>query len=207
MGGTAAPDGRAIFAVRPIEAVDRPAVSAMLARAFADDPVMRFMFPDTADRQRKLPRLFGLLLDSALPLGGCDVTVDGETAGLWRPPGKADIPVWEILLHLGGFLGVYGLRGGVRALRLLATLERRHPTEAHWYLMVLGTDPLRQGKGFGGIALRHRLARIDAARQPAYLEASKPENVAFYTAFGFEQQGELPIPSGPVIYPMWRPAR
>jgi hypothetical protein len=192
---------------RPINAADRAPVSAMLARAFAEDPVMMFMFPDPAHRLPKLLRLFGLLLDSAVPLGGCDVTIGGETAGLWRPPGKTDIPLGEILRHLGSFLGIYGVRGAARALRLLGTLERHHPIDPHWYLMVLGTDPHRQGMGFGGIALRHRLAWIDAARQPAYLEASKVENVPIYASVGFEPLGELPIPHGPIIYPMWRPAR
>jgi GNAT superfamily N-acetyltransferase len=203
----AASDGRAGIGARPIDAADRATVSTMLARAFAEDPVMMFMFPDPADRLRKLPRLFGLLLDSALPFGGCDVTTGGETAGLWRPPGKTDIPLREILRHLAALLSIYGFRGAARALRFLAILERHHPIEPHWYLMVLGTDPHRQGKGFGGIALRHRLARIDAAHQPAYLEASKRENVPIYAAFGFEPQGELAIPHGPVIYPMWRPER
>jgi GNAT superfamily N-acetyltransferase len=192
---------------RLVVETDRAAVSAMLARAFFEDPVMVFMFPDPEARRRKLPRLFDLLVAANLPLDGCDVTAGGETATLWRPPGKADIPVWEILLHLPEFLGIYGLAGARRALRLLGAMERHHPKEPHWYLMVIGTDPPKQGQGFGGAALRHRLTQIDAAHLPAYLEASKIENVPIYSVFGFEQRDPLQIPGGPLIYPMWRPAR
>ena len=199
-------DGRRSGA-RATAAGDQPAISAMLARAFLDDPIMVFMFPDAADRRTKLPRLFQLLLLSTLPLGGCDVACGVESASLWRPPGKAGISFWETLLHLPAILAIYGLAGTRRALRLLGVMDRHHPKEPHWYLMVLGSEPAKQGKGFGGIVLRHRLAEIDAAHLPAYLEASKPENVPIYARFGFEPRRELPIPAGPIIYPMWRPAR
>jgi GNAT superfamily N-acetyltransferase len=196
-----APDARAVLAT------DRAAIAAMLARAFRDDPVMVFMFPDAADRAAKLPRLFALLLDSALPFGGCDIARGGETASIWRPPGRTGISLWEILRHLRAFFSIYGFAGARRALSLLAAMERCHPPEPHWYLMVLGTEPERQGKGFGGIVLRRRLVQIDRAHLPAYLEASRPENVPIYASVGFEPRGELPIPRGPVIYPMFRPAR
>lgn len=195
------------LSARPAVAADQPAICAMLARAFIEDPVMVFMFPDPEDRRRKLPRLFALLQASNLPLGGCDVTSGCEAASMWRPPGRAGIPLWEVLLHLPSFLGIYGVGGAGRALTLLGAMDKHHPKEPHWYLMVIGADPEKQGKGFGGITLRHRLAQIDALHLPAYLEASKPENVPIYANFGFEQRAELPIPGGPVIYPMWRPAR
>jgi hypothetical protein len=199
--------GRPDSGARPSQSTDRAAIAAMLARAFRDDPVMVFMFPDTADRLSKLPRLFTLLLDSALPFGGCDIARGNETASIWRPPGKTGIPLWEILRHVGEFFSIYGFAGSRRALSLLGAMERNHPREPHWYLMVLGTEPEKQGNGFGGIVLRHRLAQIDIEHLPAYLEASRPENVPIYASVGFEQRGELQIPGGPVIYPMFRPAR
>jgi len=192
--------------VRPVAAGDKPAISAMLARAFFEDPVMVFMFPDIEQRRGKLERLFTLLLTVNGALGGSEVTAGGETAAMWRPPGKASISTWDILLHLRSFLGIYGFVAG-RVLSLLGAMDKHHPKEPHWYLMVIGTEPQQQGKGFGGIALRHRLAQVDAVHLPAYLEASKIENVPIYAGFGFEPQGDLPIPGGPIIYPMWRPAR
>lgn len=208
MADVAAELGRPeITGVRPATAADTPTVCEVLARAFSADPVMQFMFPDPALRQRKLPMLFKLLQGMNLPLGGCEVTSGIEAATIWFPPGKPGIPLWQVLLHLPSFLAIYGIGGAGRALTLLGAMDKHHPKEPHWYLMVIGTDPAKQGKGFGGIALRHRLAEVDAARLPAYLEASKPENVPIYQNFGFELQGDLQIPGGPVIYPMWRPAR
>jgi hypothetical protein len=56
--------------------------------------------------------------------------------------------------------------------------------------------------------MRSGLDRCDAEHAPAYLESSKPENVPYYTRFGFEVTGEIPLPDGgPTLIPMWRHAR
>jgi len=57
------------------------------------------------------------------------------------------------------------------------TLERRHPREPHWYLQAIGNRSGVPGERLWGVLLRHRLALIDAAGMPAYLEASKESNV------------------------------
>ena len=62
---------------------DRARVAAMLARAFADDPAMSWIFPDPAERARRLPRLFAILFD-ADAAGMRVVTAGGEAATLWR---------------------------------------------------------------------------------------------------------------------------
>src|SRR6201996_4629383 len=188
---------------RPAQEADRRAICTTLSRAFAGDPGRGFLFLHPAQRQRKLPLLFDLLLTANLPLGGCDATTNCEVASMWRPPRQGGISLWDLLRHLGSFLKVYGFGGARRAFSLLGAMDQHHPTEPHWYLMVIGTDPAQQGKGFGGVALRHRLAQVDAAHMPAYLEASKWDNVPIYQNFGFEQRGELQVPNGPVIYPMW----
>src|SRR5438270_334685 len=79
--------------------------------------------------------------------------------------------------------------------------------EPHWYLQAIGTDPARQGKGYGGVVMRHQLTFVDAAGLPAYLESSKEKNIPIYASFGFEVTGEIRLPGGPILYPMWRKAR
>ena len=44
--------------VRAATRSDVPATARVLARAFDDDPVMTWMWPDVADRRRGLPRMF-----------------------------------------------------------------------------------------------------------------------------------------------------
>ena len=86
-------------------------------------------------------------------------------------------------------------------LRGFQRLMALHPTEPHWYLSVLGTDPEHQKSGIGSALLRSVLARCDAEGAAAYLEASRPENVPYYERHGFEVVGEFRLPKGP---PVWR---
>ena len=55
--------------------------------------------------------------------------------------------------------------------------------------------------------MRDRLAAVDAAHMPCYLESSKDTNIPIYQSFGFRLIGELQIPGGPKVWPMWRDAR
>jgi len=192
---------------RPATWADADQVAATLARAFHDDPLICFLLQDEASRARKMPRLFRLLFKLGLPHGCCDVTSGCEAVALWRPPGKWEIPAYQYLLNAGDFLGLFGLSGARKVTATMEVIEKRHPHEPHYYLQVLGTDTLKQGKGFGGVAIRRQLAAADAAHMPAYLESSKESNIRIYKSFGFEVTGEINLPNGPTLWPMWRPAR
>ena len=78
----------------------------------------------------------------------------------------------------------------------------------HWYLMVIGTDPAVRGAGLGQALMRSRLDRCDAEGAPAYLEATKPDLVPYYSRFGFDVTGKIDLPDGgPTMWLMWRQPR
>ncbi|QNJ94494.1 GNAT family N-acetyltransferase [Mycolicibacterium fluoranthenivorans] len=79
--------------------------------------------------------------------------------------------------------------------------------EPNGYLAVIGSDPSVRGKGLGHVLMQSRLDRVDAEHAPAYLESSNPDNIAYYQRFGFEVTGEIRLPGGPALWPMWRAAR
>jgi predicted GNAT family N-acyltransferase len=95
----------------------------------------------------------------------------------------------------------------IRVMMVMDQIEKVHPRAPHWYLQVLGTDTEKQGKGYGGVVMRHQLARIDEQVLPAYLESPKEKNIPIYQSFGFEVTGEIRIKNGPTMYTMWRKAR
>jgi GNAT superfamily N-acetyltransferase len=183
---------------------DADALALTMARAFMDDPLLCFILDDAAKREAKMPRLFKLLFKLGLPYGACDVTDGYEAAALWRPPNQWAIPIWQYVVNGPEFLGVFGLAGAARVMGIMDFIEKHHPHEPHWYLQAIGTDPAKQGKGYGGVIIRRQLAKADAAGQPAYLESSKASNIPIYQSFGFELRGEVTLPGGPTIWPMWR---
>ena len=86
--------------------------------------------------------------------------------------------------------------------------SRAHPPEPdHFYLAAIGVSPAGQGQGIGGALLAPVLEICDRDAVPAYLEASKFANIDYYSRHGFRLTGEITLPRGPTVYPMWRDPR
>ena len=197
---------RPAVTVRNATQADTVPLSQSLARAFYDDPVFAHFLPDDATRLKKLERVMAILFKLGLPHGACYTTDNYESITLWRPPNEWDVSIWAYIVNGPALLSTFG--GGVgRVLSTLGMMEKVHPHEPHWYLQTIGTDPKFQGKGYGGVIMRDRLAAVDAAGQPCYLESSKDTNIPIYQSFGFKLTGEMQVPDGPKIWPMWRDAR
>ncbi len=184
---------------------DAEPLSQTLARAFHDDPLICHFVADAAKRPQKFPRIFKLLFKLGVRYGACHVTSGYEAVTLWRPPGQWHLPFWQYITNGPELLGVFGF-DAFRVMSTMDLIEKVHPKTPHWYLQVLGTDPPKQGKGFASLIMRHQLAIADQQGMPAYLESSKESNIPIYKSFGFEVTGEIRIPNGPVLYPMWRNA-
>ncbi|WP_343525709.1 GNAT family N-acetyltransferase [Sphingomonas sp.] len=191
--------------IRDARPGDRAAVAAMLARAFVDDPAMSYIFPDAADRARRLPRLFGLLFDT--DAAGMRLVSQAADAGtFWRPPGQAHVPIMAYVRRLIPVL--HALGGALpRAMRLGEAIEAHFPKEPFWYLHIAGVDPARQWCGLGGASIRAGLARCDASGLPAYLETATESNVGLYARLGFVPIGDWSVAGGgPRFWSMRRPA-
>lgn len=194
-------------AVRRATGADVPAIAGALARAFRDDPVLRWLFPLGSSREARNAAFFALELRHVhLRHNEVWTAGDGAAAALWDPPGTWKVPLTTLarvgpaLVRLLGRRTPIGLYG-------LTRVEARHPAVAHWYLAFLGTDPDHQGRGLASAALAPVLARCDAEGTPAYLETATPENVPFYESHGFAVTGEVTLPRGPYLWLMTRQPR
>ena len=183
--------------------------AAMLARAFHDDPPSIWLFPN--EDKRKIALLGEFTTSTRYGLRYGDIRVPSEAAdgaAIWLPP---DSPLVSTLgmLRVGFREMVFApLRVGfgylprfLRMVRQMEELHKRDVPKLHWYLMILGVEPERQGQGVGSALIEPGLARADRDRLPCYLETAKEINVDFYKKHGFEVLREVPLGGdGP---PMW----
>jgi ribosomal protein S18 acetylase RimI-like enzyme len=191
------------MAVRPARADDVPQLTQVLARAFDDDPVTRWVYGDGAGRARWSSKFFAWQLRRLTPQEVTWTTEAREGAALWALPDRWRETTWEMLRLVAATLpGV--LARAPRVLQGLGQVEARHPGSRHLYLAVLGVDPERQGDGVGSALLRPGLEICDREALPAYLETGKERNVAFYGRHGFRVTEKLDLPNGPPIWLMWR---
>jgi GNAT superfamily N-acetyltransferase len=178
-----------------------PAVAALLARAFYDDPAMSWTFPRDGRRLGQAERFWTIRLSHMAPQEEIYVTDDLSGAAAWTLPDR-----WHVGLRETGKLTRLVLSPRLpMLLRGLRRLEGAHPhVPPHFYLAVIGTDPSRQGEGIGTALLQPVLELCDRDGVPAYLESSKERNVDFYSRFGFRVMTEVRLPNGPPMWPMWR---
>ena len=182
---------------------DLEAVTDTLWRAFTDDPVWRWAFPE----HDPLRTWWRFLVRSAIPHGWVWVSGDFAAVSVWIPPGEPELSADEEA-QVEGLMGELAGARSPEVLELLERFERAHPTDrAHFYLSLLGTAPQARGRGIGTQLLADNLARIDARQMPAYLESSNPANDARYERLGFAPAGSFTTPGGAHrLTTMWRPA-
>ncbi len=192
--------------IRPVRREDVGRLSHVLARAFRDDPTHRWFLPSERAWRRHSHRIFSLLLRDNLATGTVLTNDRLESVALWNEPSAPEPgPLRRFVFgvrihrHFGANIP--------RAIRGFRVIEESQPSQPKWYLSVVGTDPPRQGRGVASALIEPALARADAEDLPAWLEASRPENVPYYQRFGFEVTDEFSLPDGPPLFGMLRKPR
>jgi GNAT superfamily N-acetyltransferase len=186
-----------------VTAADLPALAEVLARAFQDDPVTAWAYPDERSRPKWAGRFFGWQLRR---LAGQDVTWttdDRAGAAIWALPDQWRESIVDTLRLAGAVMGGIGRRMP-KVLSGLGEVEKRHPEVPHLYLAVLGVEPDAQGTGVGSKLLMPGLQLCDRDGLPAYLESSKERNLDFYGRHGFRVTEQIRLPGGPPVWMMWR---
>jgi ribosomal protein S18 acetylase RimI-like enzyme len=191
--------------VRLARAEDVPALTRLLVRAYIDDPVAVWVCGSQRLRAKVLAAMYSTRLHEMLAERSVWTDEQRSSVAVWTPPECVRSGMRPNAALLRCFADP---RLGVRAPLLAAgfkRMQRSHPRgPAHWYLSLLGTDPHARGRGLGSAMLQPVLERCDRDRTGAYLESSKPRNLDFYARLGFHTVGELRLPGGPKMWPMWR---
>ena len=195
--------------VRAATRADLPRITAVLGRAFQDDPFMAWMVPGEGRRRRQLPRFFALNARD-FRLGGIEVAERDSVlqgAGLHAGEGASlgsALP-GDLLLRLR--LARIAGRRTSEVLKGMELLEAARPSDPHWYGRFVGADPDRTGKGVGARLLRSVVNRCDAKGLPLYFETSNHDAVRHYERVGCEVHGKITLPNGPELITFWREPR
>ena len=185
-----------------------PAI-ACAAAAFAHDPLMRFFFSTSPSGvQAASARFFSILMRARLALGMPAVVArrGEEVVGLTMGYDSAP-PEWpdEYDREWGAFeAGIPGVVERFDAYERVA--ERFRPEVPHYYLGVIGVDPVLKGTGLGKALLRQFCASSAADERSAgvYLETGSADSLAFYLRNGFELRGEDDL-GGTPLWCVFRP--
>lgn len=161
-----------------------------LARAFQDDPMMRFLLPDDVKRVRTLPWFLGTVVRYCRAFGEVQVSVEQDAVACWLTPGNTTVTLGRIFRSGGALTPVkLGLGGFNRLMKLQAYMAKEHAIHApdpHYYLYLLGVDPQSQGRRLGRQLLGRVLGRADLEGKACYLETQNEKNVAVYRSVGFD---------------------
>jgi len=197
----------------PVEALaaDLPGVADDLAAAFADDVMFDWFFRADDRRDEARARFFRMLIGQmAFGAGRIERPAVGGAAAVWMPFSfVGPTPLIQELRALPTLLFVTGLARFSRLTALRADMDKHHPMDRpHAYLWFLGVRPGAQGHGVGSRLLKVGTDRLDAAKQPAYLETQTERNIALYRRHGFEVISEHKArPDAPPLWSMWREPR
>jgi ribosomal protein S18 acetylase RimI-like enzyme len=184
-------------------------IAGVLGRAFADDPLYRWLWPDPRRRLDHVTAFVGAEVRLCARAGRVDVAVDGERrvqgAALWALPGRYPFPRALSARVMAATMPHMGLRASAKLPRLIR-VDRAHPSEAHWYLLTLGVDPDAQQQGIGRSLIAATATQADRDGVPVYLETFKEPNLAYYQGLGFEQREHIAEAPLPAFWTMLRPS-
>ncbi len=170
-----------------------------LERAFANDPMFTWMFPDPEQRSRSLRLMNRVALQYGIRYGHVTESGDGMAVAIWIPPGRTISTGGMIRCGLLALPFSIGLRPFVRfagANDVMGKFHKKYVPESHWYLLIVGVDPELQGQGLGSALVKESLAKADESNCPCYLETSEERNLAFYERLGFAVVGTAPLGKG-----------
>jgi GNAT superfamily N-acetyltransferase len=189
--------------IRTLTTDDRERALAVLTLAFSTDPPSRWSWPDPRVYLATFPEFALAIGGAAFEQGTAHGVGDLAGVALWLPPGvRPDEDAMGAL-----FQRTVRAEKLADAASLFEQMGAYHPREPHWYLPLIGVDPVCQGGGLGSRLLAHALAQCDRDGALAYLESSNPANIPVYARHGFDVLGTIQQSGSPTITPMLRKPR
>jgi ribosomal protein S18 acetylase RimI-like enzyme len=184
--------------------------SIVLAEAFQEDPIFRYIFKTQAQYDRGAAWLFSTWIRWAIKYGKAWMTEDGNGIVLMR---SLESPNMTLRSMIGAGMLPTPFRLGWRSFfrfyfKIVSLLDRRHAAimgkQPHWYGWMIGVKPGHQG--IGRELMNHCFNLADQKQLPIFLETSTARNVSLYGHKEFRLHEKLTFTPGDFnLYFMVRP--
>lgn len=193
------------IAVQPLLESRITAAANSLSKAFMDDPLQSYVFPDAEERMLRSPAHFEALLRYGTIYGEVYTTQNAEGAVVWLPPGETEIIPEKAekggLTKLPELLGEEATHRFFTVMDFLEPFHKLDAPEPHWYTMVIGVAPSFCGMGNGKALMNTVIDKAKRTQTPIYLETAAPFNISFYKNIGFSIIREFIEPTSQL--PLW----
>jgi len=172
----------------------------VLAVAFRDDPIFRYIFQTREKYEKSAAWLFSSWIRWAVLFGHAWMTEDRKAVLLMRSLQTAKMTLWS-MIRAGMLLTPIKL--GFSSFRrfyfeILSTLDKKHEevmgTEPHWYGWMIGVTP--EQRGIGTELLNYCFKIADDSHLPIFLETSTVRNVNLYNHKKFEVRDKVKFTPG-----------
>jgi GNAT superfamily N-acetyltransferase len=167
----------------------------VLARSFADDPIIRWPFPTDGSHEGQCRDLFRILDEPFAETGWLWEAGDAAGVALWVPP-DGEARYLEIELETRDAIDAMTEDDGVRYRAFWDWIEDHLPTEPHWFLDHLAVAPEHRGEGLGAVLVELGVGFARRDEVSAFLETARPGNVGYYERLGFRVVADEHAPGG-----------
>jgi len=171
----------------------------VLARSFPDDPMIRYVFLDEPEAERKMLLLFKVIVRYGLTYGEVYAPSSNiEGVAIWH---TSDNNIWDQAKLEECGLSEFSSQVSPAVMEKIVLLDdfaisrkKMNVPFRHWYLAFIGVDPEHHGKGFASALIKPMLERIDRENMPCYLETATEKNAAIYGHLGFKLIEKVLVP-------------
>lgn len=177
-------------------------LARMLARAFHADPLYRYAFPDAVCREAHTAWDMETLVRYGMMFGQVHAAPLHSGCIVWLPPGETHFSEERCaqagMLDMPAFISPDSAQ---RLNRFVDDTEVVHDwlaPEAHYYLVLLGVSPARQGEGIGSALLAPLLLEANSSNCAVYLETTNGRNISYYQKHGFEVRHNARLSDGSI---------
>jgi GNAT superfamily N-acetyltransferase len=158
----------------------------VIARAFHEDALNVFLYPDGETRARFAPSMFEAFVRFDQLFGQVDYLPGFTAVASWIRPGVTETPERLAEAGFGNLPEEVPLAVLDSVFASIGKAVSRVAPDPHWHLRLLGVEPDSQSGGLGPIVMQRGIDRAVDTGHAVVLETFSERNVPFYRRHGFE---------------------